>query len=323
MTMTVIDYYHSTVRNSQGTNDFILFPFRTGFFIGYDSSGYLCVVIRSSNTGSTSLHQRTKLISIECNKKLIFTGDVSQKEETAHIIRCFSNIEKEKELFLELTEAIITEEASDEEVMEIFRSLSRFFIDKSEPSERELIGLYAELETILTFSQSLKIEDYWQSQDRMKFDFSFTDELKLEVKATTKQFRTHHFRHEQLVTEMYEIIVLSYMLRHDDEGVSLYDLINQVKPLFQRDYNKLLRLNKILKDVSEERLQELRFNPAYTSDNRKLYLANAIPKFEEATPEGVANAEYDCSLENIPELQEEEFVTIVKKALANRRSEDE
>lgn len=41
----------------------------------------------------------------------------------------------------------------------------------------------------------------------MKFDFSISEKVKLEVKATVKNIRTHHFRHEQLMTEVYDIFV--------------------------------------------------------------------------------------------------------------------
>ena len=194
--MTVTEYFRTTIRNESITNDFELFNYKPGFHIGFDSDGFLCVVIKSSNSVRSPLLQRTKLISVECNRQLVYFLNGTQEESLVHIIRCFSKIEKEKELFLELIDATITETATDEEVMEVFRILTKFFADKGEPSDGELIGLYAELDAIHTFSPSLKIEDYWQSQDRMKFDFSFTDSLKLEVKATTKAFRTHHFRHE-------------------------------------------------------------------------------------------------------------------------------
>ena len=59
--------------------------------------------------------------------------------------------------------------------------------------------------------------------------FSISEKLKLEIKSTTKNSRTHHFRHEQLMTELYNIYVLSYMFRYDDEGLSLWELILESK----------------------------------------------------------------------------------------------
>lgn len=39
---------------------------------------------------------------------------------------------------------------------------------------------------------------YWQSQDKMKFDFSINETKKIEVKTTTSETRKHKFKHEQL-----------------------------------------------------------------------------------------------------------------------------
>lgn len=62
---------------------------------------------------------------------------------------------------------------SEEAIMETFNTLRTFFNDKKELSDNELIGLYAELYTIYSFHESLEIEKYWQSRDRMKFDYLF------------------------------------------------------------------------------------------------------------------------------------------------------
>jgi hypothetical protein len=242
-----------------------------------------------------------------------------KKSALVHIVRCLSQKEKEKILFLELLDSIINNELSDEEIIDAFHTLSDFFKDRTEPSDNELMGLYAELDAMISFS-SLHLEKYWQSQDRMKFDFSITDSLKIEVKATTKPLRTHHFRHEQLVTDLYDILILSYMLRYDDEGVSLLDMIDQVKPLLLHNPKKLMRIDRVLKNVSEERLNSIRFNPDYTREKRHFYSANAIPKFPESTPDGVANAEYDCSLDNIRFVSDVEVFELINKVLEEESS---
>lgn len=314
--MTVEEYYNTIVRNEQSTDDYELFPYRPSFFIGFDKEGYLCVIIQSSSSMHCPIIQKTKLLCVECNRKIKYSSDGSTSEIVVHIVKCFSRVEKEKILFLELIDATIIDGASDEEIMEVFSTLSRFFADKSEPSDAELIGLYAEIDAILEFSSSINLGDYWQSKDRMKFDFSFSDTHKLEVKATTKSFRTHHFRHEQLVTNMYTVFVLSYMLRYDDEGVSLFDHLNRVKPLLLRSPKKLLRIDRVIKNTSEERLKNLRFNQEYTNNKRHFYLAKSIPKFVETTPDGVANAEYDCNLDNLPFVTDEDFLSTVMQAIS-------
>lgn len=161
-----------------------------------------------------------------------------------------------------------------------------------------------------------KILSNWQSRDRMKFDFSISEKVKLEVKATVKNTRTHHFRHEQLMTEVYNIFVLSYLLRYDDEGLSLYDLLLLCKEFMSKDARKLMRLNYVLKNVGEDRLKYMRFNRAYTDANRHIYRAEDIPKFNQNTPRGVANAEYDCILDNVQFVEDTLFIDIARSTLA-------
>ncbi len=321
--MTIIDFYHSIGRKTPSADDFALFQFRPGFNIGYDFKGYLCIVINSSNSARTPLLQQTKLLSVECNRHLSYIKNGSHEDRLVHIIRCFSTVEKEQEIFLEVIDATMLESASDEEVMSMFQTLSSFFANKEEPSDTELIGLYAELDAIKTFSSNITMSDYWQSKDRMKFDFSFTDSLKLDVKATTNSFRTHHFKHEQLITDIYDIYILSYMLRYDDKGLSLYDLIYEVKPFMKNNPKKLLRLDTVLKNVSENRLQEMKFSPEYTNEKRHFYLAESIPKFAELTPDGVANAEYDCNLDNIEAIKDEDFISIVLGVLSKENDNEQ
>ena len=314
--MTVEEYYNTIVRNEESADDYELFSYRPSFFIGFDKEGYLCVVIQSSSSMQCPIMQKTKLLSVECNRKIEYSSDGSTSEIVVHIVKCFSRVEKERILFLELIDATIIDGASDEEVMDVFSILCRFFADKNEPSDAELIGLYAEIDAIVEFSSNINLGDYWQSKDRMKFDFSFSDTHKLEVKATTKSFRTHHFRHEQLMTNMYTVFVLSYMLRYDDEGVSLYDLLYRVKPLLVHSPKKLIKIDRVIKNTSEERLKNLRFNQEYTRKKRHFYLAKSIPKFVETTPDGVANAEYDCNLDNLPFVTDEFFLSTVMQAIS-------
>ena len=56
----------------------------------------------------------------------------------------------------------------------------------------------------------------------------------------------------------------------------------------------------------------MKFNRDYTNANMHIYSASDIPKFNEVTPNGVANAEYDCVLDNVEFIAEEEFISLVE-----------
>ncbi len=298
-------------------NDFSLVACEDGIMIGLDKNSHVVVVVKSGSPKRFPIIQKTQNMSIECNVKVSYVLNKKVESDVVHILRCLSDSEKEKELFLELATVLLANtDKSEESIMDSFNILRTFFSNKKDVSDNELVGLYAELYTICKYHDSLNIERYWQSRDKMKFDFSLSEKNKLEIKATTKNSRTHHFRHEQLMTEIYEIYILSYMLRHDDEGLPLYSLIIQSKEHLASDPRKLLKINQILKNVSEERLKNLRFNQNFTEANMHFYKAKDIPKFNEVTPSGVANAEYDCVLDNISYVEEQTFLKYAHGVIA-------
>ena len=257
-------------------NDFSLVACEDGIMMGLDKNSHVAVVVKSDSPKRFPIIQKTQNMSIECNVKVSYVLNGKIESDVVHILRCLSGSEKEKELFLELATVLLASaDRSEESIMDSFNILRTFFSNKKDISDNELIGLYAELYTICKYHYSLNIEKYWQSRDRMKFDFSITEKVKLEIKATTKNSRTHHFRHEQLMTEVYDIYILSYMLRYDDEGLPLYELLIKSKEYLSFDPRKLLKINQVLKNVSEERLKSLKFNQDFTEVNMHFYKQRA------------------------------------------------
>lgn len=321
--MDVVSKFNELKSNvGEQVHDFVLFKYTEMLFVGIDNKKNCVVICKSNKPGRSSLRQRTKLISIECNMQVNYVVDGREENGKVHIIRCYTTSEKEQEIFIELAplfdEASIQED-QEEALLETVSILASFFANKIEPSDSELQGLYAELYTIKKYQANLRLSEYWQSRDRMKFDFSISDTLKIEVKSTLKNERKHHFRHDQLAHEMFDIYVVSYMLRHDDAGLSLFELIDITKPLISNDPRRLLILEKYLKNTSELRLRQFRFNEQITEKKRQIYRASDIPRFVEDTPVGVTNAEYDCNLDSAKAIDEEEFFNDVLSQLANSK----
>lgn len=318
--MNIVDEFHKRFPSSDcDKHDFTLFKVKDGFFVGTDEEGRVVVVCSANKPNRAVLKQKTKMLSVECSVKVSYVVDGTQTKGTVHIIRCFAETQREQDIFLELSPLFLEACAHDDQedaILEVVTILSSFFANNHEPSNNELQGLYAELYTIKTYSKYCDIAHYWQSTDRMKFDFSITDKIKVEVKSTLKSERTHHFRHEQLVTELYEIYIISYMLRHDDKGLPLADLIEDIKPLIQDDPKRLMIIDRYLKNTSENRLKQFKFNEEFMLQNKQIYRAASIPKFGGKTPSGVFNAEYDCVLDNISPMNAADFLSIIMQAMA-------
>lgn len=315
--MNIVNTYKTKVNRNYSSNvDFHMVEVDNETFVGEDKDGYTTVILKSSEPQMTTLRRKTKLVNLECNVRVSFVVDSSSREDTVHVLRCYGTSEIERLLFLELIEIFISNGGkSVNRLIEVFQTLASFFADKREPSDNELTGLYGELYAIYKFHDVLSLEKYWQSRDKLKFDFSFSDKLKLEVKATTKSTRTHHFRHDQLATDIYEIYVLSFMFRYDDKGLSLFDLIGKCRSYFEPHSTKLITIDKIIKNAGEERLKAFKYSEEYTETNRHFYKGADIPHFNQVRPAGVANAEYDCDLEQAPCVEDNDFIYEVKGAV--------
>ena len=290
------------------THDFDLYEVQKGFYLGYDEAQNIAVVCKANSPVRPPLLQKTKMLSVECNVKVSYYVDDACYDDTVHIVRCFAQSKREKDIFIDLSPLFLeacSHRDQEEAILEVVATLSSFFASSNEPSDNELQGLYAELFTIDSYRDRENLGIYWQSKDRMKFDFSISESVKLEIKSTQKGQRIHHFRHEQLVSELHNTYVVSYILRQDDEGYSLFDLIENVKPLLLGDPKKLMRIYRLVKNVSEQRLKALRFSKAYSEKYRNIYRAIDIPQFCGGTPVGVSNAEYDCDLTGATPIHEE------------------
>lgn len=113
------------------THDFTLVEYRPNFFIGIDKFDHVCVVVKSSGLHRFPIKYKTQKISIECNMKVCYELNGKPYDDTVHIIRCLSEVKREKYIFLELSMVLIQEgDKSEEAIIETFNILRTFFNDK-------------------------------------------------------------------------------------------------------------------------------------------------------------------------------------------------
>lgn len=318
--MSILEKYHQVFQEKENEHDFTLIPYSKNLYVGRDNVGHAVIVVLSNRPSRMPIRQKTKLLSVECNVSVIYKLDSEICHNVVHIIRCLAETKREEEIFVELVSLFNEPSVDDNQedaILEVVSILTAFFTDKTEPSYTELQGLFAELYTIWSYAGTVDLAKYWQSKERMKFDFSLSERDKIEVKSTLKNERRHHFRHEQLWSDVFNIYVISYMLREDDEGLSLLELIGRTKPLLMDDPRKVLIIDRYLKNTSEERLGKVRYNEHLLQYWRKIYSASEIPKFSEQAPSGVSNAEYDCILDNVQDVEESQFLQEVEEILTS------
>ncbi len=298
------------------TTEYLVFPVDDNVFYGKDKDGNAVFIMNSHDVKQLPQCQETRSLIFYFNKRCILDDGCITQEHVAHVLICKSFAKEKLEAFIRLTYAFSEQVDKDDHyyLPRLFSTLSGLFDKEKTVSEIELQGLFAELYVILYFEDNgCPIAMYWQSRNKMKFDFSITDKKRIEIKSTMKSERVHHFRHEQLLSEIYDIKIVSLMLQKNDCGLSIFDVIERIRDNHSDDYSLLLRIENITSQVDEKQLRDLKYDEKYIKNHIGFYDSKKVPHFNEKTPEGVFNAEYDCSFENIEKMPFEEVVSWVKE----------
>lgn len=280
-------------------------------YFGKSYEGFYCFGKKVDNQSILPIIQDTKFLSLYING-VFQIGDGTEKNLS--VVSLKSDDKKLIETFIRLSISIIPE-ISDKKFYDYFLSLKEIFSNSVQKTETELQGLYTELYTVKYLYENLQLDlsSFYQSQDKMKFDYSISDIKKIEIKSTQKSERIHHFRQEQVNTLMYDIIVFSYLLRKDDKGLSLYELIEYCKNNFANNFLFITHIEKFIYKTTDPELKNLKFNEQYTINNLKLINANQIPKVEQTSGNGVFNIEFDSNLEKIKSIPFSDLKDWIKK----------
>ena len=296
-------------------SEYLVFPVNDeNVLYGKDKDGNAVFIMRSHDEKQLPLCQETKSLRFFFNKKCKLEEENNTREEVAHILVCKSSSKEKLEAFIRLTYAFSEQVDKDDcyYLPRLFSSLSGLFDKERNISEIELQGLFAELYVILFFEDNgCSIASFWQSRSKMKFDFSISETKRIEIKSTLKSERVHHFRHEQLLSELYDIKIVSVMLQKNDCGISILDVVERIRKSHANNFPLLLRIENITSQVEELQLKNLKYDETFIEQHIRFYDAQNVPHFNEKTPEGVFNAEYDCSFENIDKMSFEDIVSWV------------
>lgn len=268
-------------------------------FYGVDSFAHPVFAIPSNHPMMRHQIQSTKKLVL--NSNLICEALINDVPlgMTVHLLTCLSNVHEEQLAFIRLTEAFTINYTEEKlyNTNELFSALVNLFTQTSKSSEIELQGLYAELYVIIYFyKKGVNLCNYWQKHEKLNFDFSISKTKRMEIKSSIQVERIHHFKHEQLLSDLYDIVVVSLLLRKDDVGISLFSLIDEMRSTFVQDFKTLLYIDRFIKNVPDDELRELRYDDEYIKEHIRFYPAEKIPKFNIFQPDGVTHAEYNSDL---------------------------
>lgn len=317
--MNINEFFKSLVNPFEVPhNKFWLYSIDNGCSIGWDEQHKVVYVTESTDMNKNECSVSTNEITVSFNVsgKLINPG--SSVNGTYHVLKCRSNSQFDIELFLSVCYSTIRNEISEDDLLKTISTLTEMLGKRTELSDSELQGLYAELYTIKHFKDHFQLGEHWQSKNKMNFDFSITPSLKIEVKSTLKTTRIHRFQHEQLTNPELDVYVLSYMLRADDRGLNLKDLIIECLTIIDPQKLQSSRLRKILIDISAERLQSFSYEEEYTRSNLFAFRADVIPSFKDSR-EDIFNAEYDCILDIKHATPTNDFIDMITASIESSK----
>ncbi len=317
--MTILEIFNNNFNDfSEGKDEFKLIRYNQELLVGKDNNNNVSIVIKSYEPNRDNIAQRTKLLSFECNENIRYVENGVEETGVFHIIKCYSRDAREIELFLKLIDTyFVKTKVSIDEIVNTFLTLNEFFKNKMPLSGTAVQGLFTELFTIYHFRDNFNFSKYWQSKDKMNFDFSISEKIKLEIKSTRGKTRIHHFKHDQLNKKYGEIYILSYMLMEDDNGMSLSDLIEKCLPLLTDYPTKKARLLSIQNNPDNaDIINRTRYSENYIIDKMRFISADEVPKVEN-DPFNVSKVEYDSDCESCKFIDCTEMISYFCKEIYN------
>jgi len=271
--------------------------------IGIDNKGLVVVLINSIKPKGAGQNLTNIIIEHDINCTIRLDNKKIIKKYT--LIKCLSNQESIKELFLMTLENIIQtipNEISEKRIDELTIKLIKLFEKLSNPKNIDLTGLWGEL-FVINFLRSTEILiQAWHPENNDLFDF-FLNNIALEIKTTTKNDRKHTFKFEQLnSTNTNKIIIGSIMLKKSRIGVSLLDLKNKIlKKTNNLEFSQKIKeiYALIIANKSQKDLDNEKYDYQYAIDNISFYDSQNVPRIKETPMYGVNNIKFESDLNGV------------------------
>ena len=212
------------------------------------------------------------------------------------------------ETFLVLVDAFLAHSEAHPPTAEtleaFFRSMVRLFaVSPARDLATDRQGLWGELFVMKCVRGFLSWAPFWHGEVSRLFDFA-APRRRVEVKTTTGELRVHRFSHRQIhAPDGDEILIASLLLKEDEAGVSLQQLIAECRAALWGS-TFFLKLEQAVRHAGMESSSEP--GPAFddTEAQRQLawFWAEDAPHFRMLEPPGVSETRYKVDLSGAPRL---------------------
>jgi hypothetical protein len=303
MVSRLSDYYNQ-LSCSQRSHSYLGMEIKgcAGIYMAVDTNNLPSLFV-NAETHIIEAPLMTKNVSLLPNQiyKITF-NDGSQVEKLFHAIGCSSPIETDIKTFLSLLEAFIAENidshAASANVMPFFRNIVRLLsIQPARDLASERQGLWGELFVMRSTKGYRFWAPFWHKELNDIFDFS-TAKKRLEVKTSASGQRIHHTNHRQVFAlPEEEIVFASLIVKEDQSGISLLELINECKDklIGSMYYFKIEKAARHA-GMSEGEDSGPIYNLQSASDTLAFFHSEAIPHFKMPEPPGVTQTRFKADL---------------------------
>lgn len=279
----------------------------------------LLIFISESNQDFFIANQNLFNIKVTHNVKCEIETDNKVSQNNFSVVSYIGQNDDAKDVFLKTCQVLIKsldQSPSNKKIKQTVDKFIELFKAIKEPPRKSIQGLWSELFFIEQSDFPEKVILGWHSIPEEKFDFSF-DKLRIEVKSSATESRTHHFSSAQLnpINDI-EIIIASMLVNTSVAGLSLIDLMNKINSKlddFPKQKEKLHLLVYSTLGIDIEIVNEIKFNYELAKESLQFYKSEDIPKIESTNiPKEVSNVKFTSNLINSKHL-EVEIDSLLKK----------
>lgn len=310
--MTVRNVFDQIRANPSGhTYTVAPLPPHVGVSLGVDTLGRP-TLFAPADRRSSDAPLRTARVSFQPAQEYSIAGNGPQRQ-LLHALRCESSEPSEVDGFLILIEAFLAhhsgQQVDGEQLAGFFRAMVRLFSTgpaRDLQSERQ--GLWGELFLMQRARGYSFWAPFWHSEVTRVFDFS-AQTRRVEVKTAIGGRRVHHFSHRQVFAVGDEqIVIASFLLREDDAGLSLRQLIAECRAALLGTPH-FLKLERAVRHAAmeDEGIEGLTYDGADAERQLAWFRATDIPHFRIPEPPGVSDTRYRVELSGAPRLEEGEL----------------
>lgn len=286
----------------------------TSHRVGKDISGYPVLLLNASfDQSGPQIHLEN--LDVQHSIRCRVTSDGKSEEGQFTIIRCNGADEELAEYFLRSVDPVLRVLGPTPPFSEVMRAIAHLvelFRALAQPPIKSVGGLWAELFLIRYAKNPDALLNAWHSTPEEKYDFN-AGMQRIEVKSTSQRTRTHHFSLEQLLPPSgCEVVVASLFVMRSGGGLSLRQLLDELRDLFSGNPELQERLDRVvvltLGNVLRRSLSE-RFDRELAAESLQIFRGESVPKVSEQLPPSISDVHFKSDLSQSEVLTKEKLAS--------------